>query len=64
MLICIGNDCKHEGNKRGRISIFDKTKIKSCVATALNFENKAREKELEIFRNKMHRDFKKKYLQR
>ena len=46
--VCIGNDCKHEGNKRGRISIFDKTKIKSCVATALNFENKAIEKELEI----------------
>ena len=43
--------------------MFDKTKHeKEGAPTALNFENEAREKELEIIRNKMHRDFKKKVL--
>ncbi len=52
-----------KANKRSRVSMFDKTKhVKRGTPTTLHFENEATQKELEIIRNKIQRDLKKKAL--
>jgi hypothetical protein len=54
-----------KANKRNRVSMFDKTKhVKRGTPTAVHFENKATQKELEILRDKIQRDLKKEALKK